>query len=87
MADNGHRQYPYLQRDWLVEFADEVWCSRIPYIAMPQGHAYLCAVIDWHSSKVRWRNAEAVRKSSTPTKAASSPRRNGREGSKGWGSP
>ena len=52
MADNGHRKYPYLLRDRLVEFADEVWCSDITYIPMPQGHAYLCAVMDWHSRKV-----------------------------------
>ena len=29
MADNGHRKYPYLLRDRLVEFGDEVWCSDI----------------------------------------------------------
>ena len=52
VADNGHRKYPYLLRDRLVEFADEVWCADITYIPMPQGHAYLCAVMDWHSRKV-----------------------------------
>ena len=52
IADSGHRKYPYLLRDRLVEFADEVWCADITYIPMPQGHAYLCAVMDWHSRKV-----------------------------------
>ena len=51
MADTGHRKYPYLLRDRLVEFADEVWCLDITYIPMPQGHAYLCVVMDWHSRK------------------------------------
>ena len=51
IANAGHRKYPYLLRDRLVEFADEVWCADITYIPMPHGHAYLCAVMDWHSRK------------------------------------
>jgi putative transposase len=47
-----HRKYPYLLRNRAVENADEVWCSDITYIPMPHGHAYLCAVMDWHSRKV-----------------------------------
>ena len=52
LPDNGHRKYPYLLRDRVVEYADEVWCADITYIPMPHGHAYLCAVMDWHSRKV-----------------------------------
>jgi putative transposase len=52
IPDNGHRKYPYLLRDREVEYADEVWCADITYIPMPHGHAYLCAVMDWHSRKV-----------------------------------
>jgi putative transposase len=52
ISDNGHRKYPYLLRDRVVEYADEVWCADITYIPMPHGHAYLCAVMDWHSRKV-----------------------------------
>lgn len=52
VPDNGHRKYPYLLRDRVVEYADEVWCADITYIPMPHGHAYLCAVMDWHSRKV-----------------------------------
>jgi len=52
IADAGHRKYPYLLRDRVVEFADEVWCADITYIPMPHGHAYLCAVMDWQSRKV-----------------------------------
>ena len=47
-----HRKYPYLLRNRAVEYADEVWCTDITYIPMPHGHAYLCAVMDWHSRKV-----------------------------------
>lgn len=52
VPDNGHRKYPYLLRERIVEFADEVWCADITYIRMPHGHAYLCAVMDWYSRKV-----------------------------------
>jgi len=52
IPDNGHRKYPYLLRDRVVEYADEVWCADITYIPMEHGHAYLCAVMDWHSRKV-----------------------------------
>lgn len=52
VPDNGHRKYPYLLRERIVEFADEAWCADITYIRMPHGHAYLCAVMDWYSRKV-----------------------------------
>jgi putative transposase len=52
IPDHGHRKYPYLLRERVVENSDEVWCADITYIPMPQGHAYLCAVMDWHSRKV-----------------------------------
>lgn len=52
LPDRGHRKYPYLLRDRVVKWADEVWCADITYIPMPHGHAYLCAVMDWHSRKV-----------------------------------
>jgi len=44
IPDNGYRKYPYLLRDRVVEYADEVWCAGITYIPMPHGHAYLWAV-------------------------------------------
>jgi putative transposase len=52
LPDNGHRKYPYLLRDRPVGQSDEVWCADITYVPMPRGHAYLCAVMDWHSRKV-----------------------------------
>jgi len=52
IPDNGHRKYPYLLRERVVEYADEVWCADITYVPMPHGHAYLCAVMDWHSRRV-----------------------------------
>jgi len=52
IPDNDHRKYPYLLGDRIVKSSDEAWCSDITYIPMPHGHAYLCAVMDWHSRYV-----------------------------------
>ena len=51
-----HRVYPYLLRDREVARPDEVWCCDITYIPMERGHAYLVAVMDWHTRAVlSWR--------------------------------
>jgi len=52
IPESGHRKYPYLLRERIVRWSDEVWCADITYVPMPHGHAYLCAVMDWHSRKV-----------------------------------
>ena len=52
IVDDGARKYPYLLRNRQIERADEVWCTDITYVPMKSGHAYLCAVMDWHSRKV-----------------------------------
>ena len=52
IPDDGHRKYPYLLRGLKIERPDQVWCADITYVPMPGGHAYLCAVMDWHSRRV-----------------------------------
>lgn len=52
IPDVTHRKYPYLLRNLEVGRPDQVWCSDITYIPMPGGHAFLCAVMDWHSRLV-----------------------------------
>lgn len=52
VPEEAHRKYPYLLRNLKVERPDQVWCADISYVPMPQGHAYLCAVMDWHSRRV-----------------------------------
>lgn len=52
IPDATHRKYPYLLRKLKVERPDQVWCADITYVPMAHGHAYLCAVMDWHSRKV-----------------------------------
>ena len=48
IPEKGHRKYPYLLRGLAIERPDQVWCADITYVPMPGGHAYLCAVMDWH---------------------------------------
>ena len=45
----GHKVYPYLLRNLVVDRPDQVWCSDITYIPTSHGYLYLCAVMDWHS--------------------------------------
>jgi putative transposase len=52
MAEQSHRKYPYLLRNLAVTAPDQVWCADITYVPMPQGHGYLCAVMDWYSREV-----------------------------------
>ena len=52
----GHRAWPYLLRDLLVERPNQVWCADITYIPMRRGFLYLVAVMDWATRKVlAWR--------------------------------
>ena len=44
--------YPYLLRHRQITEVDEVWCADITYIPMEKGHAYLVAIMDWHSRAV-----------------------------------
>jgi len=52
VPNQSHRKYPYLLRNLEVTHSNQVWCADITYVPMPRGHAYLCAVMDWHSRKV-----------------------------------
>ena len=47
-----HEVYLYLLRDLAVVRPDQVWCTDITYIPMPVGHAYLIAIMDWHTRAV-----------------------------------
>ena len=43
---------PYLLRNYEVILPNQVWSIDITYIAMPHGHMYLTAIIDWYSRKI-----------------------------------
>lgn len=52
----GHRVWPYLLRDLVVDRPNQVWCADITYIPMRRGFLYLVAVMDWATRKVlTWR--------------------------------
>ena len=76
----GHKIYPDLLRDLLIERSNQVWAADICYIPMAKGFMYLVAIMDWHSRRVlSWRLSntldtdfcvdalqEAVRRFGTP---------------------
>ena len=43
---------PYLLRNTVVQFPNQVWSIDITYIKMGRGHMYLAAIIDWYSRKI-----------------------------------
>ena len=52
----GHRIWPYLLRDLVVERPDQAWCADITYIPMRRGFLCLVAVMDWATRRVlAWR--------------------------------
>ena len=52
----GHKIYPYLLRDLVIDRPNQVWCSDVTYIPMARGFLYLIAVMDWFSRYVlSWR--------------------------------
>lgn len=52
----GHKIYPYLLRNLVVDRPNQVWAMDISYIPMARGFVYLAAVVDWYSRKVlAWR--------------------------------
>lgn len=48
----GHQIFPYLLRKKDISTVDAVWCADITYLPMEKGHAYLVAIMDWHSRAV-----------------------------------
>jgi len=45
----GHKIYPYLLRNIVVDRPNQVWAMDITYIPMARGFVYLAAVVDWFS--------------------------------------
>ncbi len=48
----GHRVYPYLLRDKVIDRPNQVWALDITYLPMKRGFVYLVAVLDWATRKV-----------------------------------
>ena len=52
----GHKIYPYLLRNLVIDRPNQVWATDITYIPMAKGFVYLVAIMDWHSRRVlSWR--------------------------------
>jgi putative transposase len=45
----GHRIYPYLLRNKIIDRPNRVWSTDITYIRLRGGFVYLMAVLDWFS--------------------------------------
>ncbi len=52
VSGEGHKIFPYLLRDVVIERPDQVWSTDITYIRMAQGFLYLVAILDWYSRYV-----------------------------------
>ena len=51
-----HKKYPYLLRNKVIRYPNQVWSTDITYIKLPTGNVYLMAIIDLFSRKVlSWR--------------------------------
>ena len=57
----GHKVYPYLLRDLIIEGLNQVWSSDITYVPLQGGFLYLVAVMDWYSRHVlSWRLSNSL---------------------------
>jgi len=56
IPQQGHKVYPYLLRELVIDRPNQVWAADVTYIPMARGFLYLVAVMDWYSRKVlAWR--------------------------------
>jgi putative transposase len=57
----GHKIYPYLLRNVVIDRPNQVWAADITYIPIGRGFLYLVAVIDWASRAVlAWRPSNTM---------------------------
>lgn len=50
--NKGHKIYPYLLRDLIIDQPNQVWCTDITYLRMQGGFVYLVAIMDWYSRQI-----------------------------------
>jgi len=48
----GHKIYPYLLTNVVIDRPNQVWATDITYVPMAKGFAYLVAILDLYSRKV-----------------------------------
>jgi putative transposase len=47
----GHKVYPYLLRNLVIDRPNQVWAMDITYVPMARGFVYLAAVVDWYTRR------------------------------------
>lgn len=47
-----HKKYPYLLKNVVIKYPNQVWSTDITYIKLSKGFIYLVAVMDWFSRYV-----------------------------------
>jgi len=52
IPDAGHKIYPYLLANVVIERPNQAWAADITYLPMAKGFAYLVAILDLYSRKV-----------------------------------
>ena len=52
IPDKGHKLYPYLLGNVVIERPNQAWAADITYLPMAKGFAYLVAILDLYSRKV-----------------------------------
>ena len=56
-----HKIWPYLLRNVVIDWPNQVWCADITYIPMRRGVLYLVAIMDWYSRKIlAWRLSNSM---------------------------
>lgn len=51
-----HKKHPYLLRDKVIRFPNQVWATDITYIKLSGGYVFLVAIIDLYSRRIlSWR--------------------------------
>lgn len=59
--DQDNRIYPYLLNNIEITKPNQVWSTDITYIKLPQGYAYLVAIIDLYSRQIlSWRLSNSL---------------------------
>lgn len=48
----GHKVYPYLMRNLVIDGPNQAWCADITYVRLEGGFVYVFAIMDWYSRKV-----------------------------------
>ena len=58
----GHKIYPYLLKDKVIDKPNQVWASDITYIRVQEGSCYLVAIMDWYSRYiVSWQVSSSMK--------------------------